>query len=100
MYILNEKDVTYDEKALRVIAAAAEGGMRDALSILDQVISFGDNTVTLDDALMVTGSVTKQLLANYVSEVTDHDTKPALETMRQILQEGKDANRFIEDLIS
>ncbi|MCS6155472.1 DNA polymerase III subunit gamma/tau [Lactiplantibacillus plantarum] len=100
VYILNEKDVTYDEKALRVIAAAAEGGMRDALSILDQVISFGDNTVTLDDALMVTGSVTKQLLANYVSEVTDHDTKPALETMRQILQEGKDANRFIEDLIS
>ncbi|MBT8993730.1 DNA polymerase III subunit gamma/tau, partial [Lactobacillus delbrueckii subsp. bulgaricus] len=44
VYILNEKDVTYDEKALRVIAAAAEGGMRDALSILDQVISFGDNT--------------------------------------------------------
>ena len=100
VYILNEKDVTYDEKALRVIAAAAEGGMRDALSILDQVISFGDNTVTLDDALMVTGSVTKQLLANYVTQVTHHETKPALETMREILQEGKDANRFIEDLIS
>jgi len=99
VYILQQKEVTYDEKALRVIAAAAEGGMRDALSILDQVISFGDNTVTLDDALMVTGSVTKALIADYVEEVTSHDTKPALETMRQILQEGKDANRFIEDLI-
>ncbi|RRK11835.1 DNA polymerase III subunit gamma/tau [Lactiplantibacillus garii] len=100
VYILNQKDVTYDEKALRVIAQAAEGGMRDALSILDQVISFGDNTVTLDDALMVTGSVTKKLIADYVEEVTNHVTKPALETMREILQEGKDANRFIEDLIS
>jgi len=100
VYILQQKKVDYDEKALRVIAQAAEGGMRDALSILDQVISFGDNTVTLDDALMVTGSVTKKLLADYVEEVTSHDTKPALETMRQILQEGKDANRFIEDLIS
>ncbi|MFB9768306.1 DNA polymerase III subunit gamma/tau [Lactiplantibacillus modestisalitolerans] len=99
-YILKQKDVTYDEKALRVIAQAAEGGMRDALSILDQVISFGDNTVTLDDALMVTGSVTKKLIADYVEEVTNHVTKPALETMREILQEGKDANRFIEDLIS
>lgn len=99
-YILDQKKVTYDEKALRVIAQAAEGGMRDALSILDQVISFGDNTVTLDDALMVTGSVTKKLIADYVEEVTNHVTKPALETMRQILQEGKDANRFIEDLIS
>ncbi|WP_318767090.1 DNA polymerase III subunit gamma/tau [Lactiplantibacillus carotarum] len=100
VYILKEKDVTYDEKALRVIAQAAEGGMRDALSILDQVISFGDNTVTLDDALMVTGSVTKKLLADYMEEVTNHVTKPALETMREILQQGKDANRFIEDLIS
>ncbi|VDG24850.1 DNA polymerase III subunit gamma/tau [Lactiplantibacillus mudanjiangensis] len=100
VYILDQKKVTYDEKALRVIAQAAEGGMRDALSILDQVISFGDNTVTLEDALMVTGSVTKKLLADYLEEVTQHVTKPALETMRQILQEGKDANRFIEDLIS
>ena len=100
VYILTQKKVDYDEKALRVIAQAAEGGMRDALSILDQVISFGDNTVTLDDALMVTGSVTKKLLADYVEEVTSHVTKPALETMREILQEGKDANRFIEDLIS
>ena len=100
VYILDQKKVTYDEKALRVIAQAAEGGMRDALSILDQVISFGDNTVTLEDALTVTGSVTKKLIADYMEEVTTHVTKPALETMRQILQEGKDANRFIEDLIS
>ena len=54
-YILNQKDIQYEDAALKVIAKAAEGGMRDALSILDQVISFGENNVTLENALLVTG---------------------------------------------
>lgn len=99
-YILDQKKVEYDEKALWVIANAAEGGMRDALSILDQVLSFSDNQVKLDDALLVTGSVTKQLLKKYFLEVCQNQSVSALETMKQILGEGKDGQRFIEDLIS
>ncbi|MBD7895684.1 DNA polymerase III subunit gamma/tau [Limosilactobacillus sp. Sa3CUN2] len=99
-YILEQKKVEYDEKALWVIANAAEGGMRDALSILDQVLSFSDNQVKLDDALLVTGSVTKQLLKKYFLEVCQNQSAPALETMKEILGEGKDGQRFIEDLIS
>ena len=68
-YILQQKDFTYDEAALKVIAKAAEGGMRDALSILDQVLSFGDNQVTLDNALLVTGSVTRDNLTKYLHQV-------------------------------
>lgn len=99
-YILDQKQVTYDEKALWVIANAAEGGMRDALSILDQVLSFSDNEVKLDDALLVTGSVTKQLLKKYFLEVCQHEGATALDTMKDILSGGKDGQRFIEDLIS
>lgn len=99
-YILDQKKVEYEEKALWVIANAAEGGMRDALSILDQVLSFSDNQVKLADALTVTGSVTKQLLEKYFFEVTDHQSAAALDTMKDILGEGKDDQRFIEDLIS
>lgn len=99
-YILDQKKVEYDEKALWVIANAAEGGMRDALSILDQVLSFSDNQVKLDDALLVTGSVTKKLLKKYFLEVCQSQSASALETMKQILGEGKDGQRFIEDLIS
>jgi DNA polymerase-3 subunit gamma/tau len=99
-YILDQKQVDYDEKALWVIANAAEGGMRDALSILDQVLSFSDNEVKLDDALLVTGSVTKQLLKKYFLEVCEHEGATALDTMKDILGEGKDGQRFIEDLIS
>lgn len=99
-YILDQKQVQYEEKALWVIANAAEGGMRDALSILDQVLSFSDNQVQLKDALTVTGSVTKQLLEKYFFEVTAHKSADALNTMKDILNAGKDGQRFIEDLIS
>ena len=99
-YILDQKKVDYEEKALWVIANAAEGGMRDALSILDQVLSFSDNEVKLDDALLVTGSVTKQLLKKYFLALAHHESANALDTMKDILAEGKDGQRFIEDLIS
>jgi DNA polymerase-3 subunit gamma/tau len=99
-YILDQKKVDYEEKALWVIANAAEGGMRDALSILDQVLSFSDNQVKLDDALLVTGSVTKQLLKKYFLEVAHQQSAAALDTMQKILSEGKDGQRFIEDLIA
>lgn len=100
MFILDEKQVEYDQKALKVIAYAAEGGMRDALSILDQTISFGDNDVTLDNALLVTGSVTQENIIKYLQEVVNKNTKEALETIHEIVESGKDANRLIEDLIN
>ena len=99
-YILDQRGDTYDEAAIRVIANAADGGMRDALSILDQALSFGDGHVTLENALLVTGSVTQTLLGEYVHAVVKQDTKQALAKLSEVLSAGKDANRFVEDLIS
>lgn len=99
-FILDQKDLAYDEQALWVIANAAEGGMRDALSILDQALSFSDNQLALKDALLVTGSVTKQLLKQYFLQVAQGDSAQALATMTEVLGQGKDGQRFIEDLIS
>ncbi|WKN28384.1 DNA polymerase III subunit gamma/tau [Apilactobacillus kunkeei] len=98
-FILNDKKIDYDDKALKVIAKAAEGGMRDALSILDQVLSFGFDKVTYENALQVTGSVTKSLLSKYLTNVVNHDVKDGLSDVRQMLESGKDAARFVEDLI-
>ena len=99
-FILDQKELSYDEQALWVIANAAEGGMRDALSILDQALSFSDNQLALKDALLVTGSVTKQLLKQYFLQVAQGDSAQALATMTEVLGQGKDGQRFIEDLIS
>ncbi|WP_258088263.1 DNA polymerase III subunit gamma/tau [Weissella fangxianensis] len=100
IYILDQRGNTYDEAALKVIANAADGGMRDALSILDQALSFGDGHVTLENALLVTGSVTQTLLGKYVEAVVNQNTKQGLAKLSEVLDEGKDANRFVEDLIS
>lgn len=98
-YILNQKQLDYDERALKVIAKAAEGGMRDALSILDQVLSFGADHITYENSLEVTGSVTKTMLSDYLSNVINRDVKKALLNVKDILASGKDAARFIEDTI-
>lgn len=100
VYILNDRGDAFDETALRVIANAADGGMRDALSILDQTLSFGDGNVTLENALLVTGSVTQTLLGEYVQAVVAGDSPHALAKLTEVLTAGKDANRFVEDLIS
>ncbi|WP_164512058.1 DNA polymerase III subunit gamma/tau [Lacticaseibacillus daqingensis] len=97
--ILEDKGITYDEQALLVIAKAAEGGMRDALSILDQVLSFGQNHVTVENALDVTGGVAAAQLGTYLTQIGAHDPAAALTTIEQLLAGGKDAARLIEDLI-
>ncbi len=98
-YILEHKSFSYEEDALQVIAQAAAGGMRDALSILDQVLSFGDDTVTLKNALLVTGSITQEKLYQYLELVFTHQPAKALDKLHVLLEEGTDANRLVEATI-
>ncbi len=98
--VLADKAITYDDRALAVIANAAEGGMRDALSILDQVLSFGQNHVTVENALDVTGGVATAQLGAYLQALRASDVAKALTTVEQLLAAGKDAGRLVEDLIA
>lgn len=98
-YILNEKQVEYEEDALLAIAKAAEGGMRDALSILDQALSFSNGIIKLEDTLRITGSITQELLIDYITAALNNDTQTGLALLHQMMQEGKDANRLVEDTI-
>lgn len=91
--------VEYEENALQIIARAAEGGMRDALSLLDQAISFGKEKVTMEDALTVTGAVSQIFLLNLAKAIKEHDVVSGLESLEELLFQGKDPTRFIEDLI-
>ncbi|MFC4770906.1 DNA polymerase III subunit gamma/tau [Enterococcus hermanniensis] len=98
-YILETSDQPYEEQALSVIARAAEGGMRDALSILDQAISFSNETITLEDALAVTGSLTTEMMDSFIGACLQQDVSGALEVLENILAEGKEARRLTEDLL-
>lgn len=98
-HIMQEMALDYEEQALYVIGRAAEGGMRDALSILDQTISFSDEKVTLEDAMQVTGNLTYEMMDHYIQCCVAGDVERALEGLESILGEGKEARRFLEDLL-
>ena len=97
--IVDETGVICDEDALKMIARAAEGGMRDALSLLDQAISFSQERVTVEDALTVTGSVSQGFLNKLAKAVIEKDVASGLGALEELLFHGKDPARFIEDFI-
>jgi DNA polymerase III subunit gamma/tau len=98
-WITKESEINCDEKALQIIARAAEGGMRDALSLLDQAISFSEDSVTIEDALTVTGSVSQSFLNQLARAVHEKNAAAGLEALEELLFQGKDPTRFIEDFI-
>ncbi|MEO2077891.1 MAG: DNA polymerase III subunit gamma/tau [Bacillus sp. (in: firmicutes)] len=97
--IVDETGINCDEDALKMIARAAEGGMRDALSLLDQAISYSQDRVTVEDALTVTGSVSQGFLNKLSKSFRDKDVASGLEALEELLFHGKDPTRFIEDFI-
>jgi len=97
--IADETEAVYDPAALPIIARAAEGGMRDALSLLDQAISFSHERVTVDDALTVTGSVSQGFLHELGEAIGEKDVAKGLDALNELLFSGKDPSRFIEDFI-
>lgn len=98
-FVADAQDIEYDNAALDFIAKASEGGMRDALSIMDQAIAFGDDHLTLQDALNVTGSVDAQALNDLLKEIVEGDVKTAFSTYHQFIAQGKEVNRLINDMI-
>ncbi|MFD0769233.1 DNA polymerase III subunit gamma/tau [Bacillus sp. CGMCC 1.60114] len=97
--VVNNEGTKVDEEALQIVARAAEGGMRDALSLIDQAISYSDEVVTVEDVLAVTGSVSQQYLANLVGCIYENDVSKALRIVDNIMNQGKDPLRFMEDFI-
>jgi DNA polymerase-3 subunit gamma/tau len=97
--IVEETGVECDEQALQLIARAADGGMRDALSLLDQAISYSQDRVSIEDALTVTGSVSQGFLNKLALAFREKDVASGLETLDELLFRGKDPMRFIEDFI-
>ena len=86
----------YSPEALKMIARAAEGGMRDALSILDQCAAFGDiNAENVADAL---GSGDREMLIALSEHIANYDEKGALESLLSILDAGADTRALIKDL--
>lgn len=98
-FVTEQENIDYDEEALSYISRTAEGGMRDALSILDQVIAYSNDKVTLDDAVMITGGIKEDQLDAWMRMIEASQSKEAFEMYHTLIDEGKDPTRLIHELV-
>ncbi|HES1937444.1 TPA: DNA polymerase III subunit gamma/tau [Streptococcus pyogenes] len=100
-WVLDKEGIAYEVDALNLIARRAEGGMRDALSILDQALSLSpDNQVTIAIAEEITGSISMLALGDYVRYVSQEQATQALAALETIYDSGKSMSRFATDLLT
>ncbi len=97
--ILDASNVTVEEGVLSIIIKKAEGGLRDAISILDQCISFGGDTISLQTAQLVLGMVKSQALLNLTEAFVEKDTVKLLTEVNSLLREGIEPGQIIRDLL-
>ena len=99
-WILEQEGIDFEQEGVQIIARRAEGGMRDALSILDQALSLTqENRLTTDIAEEITGSISFGALDAYVAALIAHDAVAALDNLNLIFDSGKNMARFVTDLL-
>lgn len=96
--IIDEEGINIDPDATQAIAENAEGALRDALSLLDQVISFTDDHISIDDVHKVAGSVSSEVLGNMVLAILDKDTNEVMTILESLIDEGKEITKIVADL--
>lgn len=98
-YICEKEGIEADEKALNLIARNSQGALRDALSILDQCISFEGNKISYNDVIELLGSVNIEQLFDLAESVIKEDIRKSLQILNDFIIWGKDVRNLVNDLI-
>ncbi len=97
--ICKKENIEVEEKALNLIARNSQGALRDALSILDQCISFGENRVEYNDVVELLGTVNVDQLFDMAQSIIEQDTSKSIKILNEFVLWGKDIRNLINDLI-
>ena len=99
-HILEKENISSEPEAVEIIARRAEGGMRDALSILDQALSLTQgNELTTAISEEITGTISISALDDYVAALSQQDVPKALDSLNLLFENGKSMTRFVTDLL-
>lgn len=99
-HILEKENISSEPEAVEIIARRAEGGMRDALSILDQALSLTQgNELTTAISEEITGTISLSALDDYVAALSQQDVSKALDSLNLLFENGKSMTRFVTDLL-
>ncbi|MFD0674511.1 DNA polymerase III subunit gamma/tau [Cohnella sp. GCM10027633] len=97
--ICGEESISAEEEALKYIARLSDGGMRDALSLLDQISSFTGGQVTLAQAVDATGGLPSEQFARLAEAIRDADASAVLREIDEMMRAGKSADKCLEQLM-
>lgn len=98
-YICDQERIEASDDALQYIARLSDGGMRDAVSLLDQTASYAGNQVRYQDVLDLTGGVASDQFASLADAVNRQDIGSLLQWINRMMQEGKSAERCMENVL-
>lgn len=99
-YVCEQEGFDYDDEALAIVARHAKGGMRDALSTLEQLSVFGNGTVHADDARSLLGEVSDQILGEFARAIAERDIAELYGFIRAQVEEGNDLLELTRDLVA
>ena len=99
-FIAKEENINISREAIELVAECAEGGMRDALSLLDEAISFAGNTINVSDVYQVSGSVDLDNMIALANDVLEKDSGKVLSSLEKIIDLGKEIPKICSDLIA
>lgn len=98
-HILTQEQLPFEHEALTLLAKAANGSMRDALSLTDQAIAFGGGTVMLNQVQSMLGSIDEQHVLRLLKALTDADIGVLMQSCAQVLAYGADAQEVLRSLL-
>lgn len=98
-YISQKEGIDIDDEAIEEIAKLSEGAMRDAIGLLDQISSFTDSKITVEDIYTIRGSVSNRVLIELIEKYIDNDASSILSIVDDIYLSGKDFYRLSEDIL-
>ena len=99
-FILDQEKINYEENAVQLISKKSDGSMRDALSILDQVIAFSDGMVSVGNIRSAIGLINEEDMYDLIIKITNKDMEATSFKFNQIIDSGISENNFINDLCS
>ena len=97
--ICSEEKININDDALYEIARISDGGMRDSISTLDQIISYKNDNITMDDIHMVNGTLTQKDLSEFMNYIFNRDIDSTLNLLDKYNNDGKNIYKLVDEII-
>ncbi len=97
--IIDKESISIDEHAVHLIAESAEGGMRDAIGLLDQVTAYNSETITTHDVHAIRGSISHEDIINIAASIEEDNVVKAMDVLDELISKGKESQKLLDDFI-